>query len=476
MSVLRQSTFTRLLTVLAGVSGTGLLVLGFVLSSQLQRLPLSQPQLELANLQLWRVFGVGLGVLAISLWVLTAWFHSSFIRPLREITRMADRMARGDFEQPKIAVNSRTLGGLLSSFASLARSQRERLQELTAAKAQLEIVISNTVSGILLMDQRGTVLLSNPAAMRMLGFADDELPRNHWQLTRNPGISSGLEQALKQLEPFKQEISISYPSERLVELNVVPLPSQNRYVAVFYDISQAQKLAAIRADLVANVSHELKTPVTSIHGFAETLLQGAIDDPAARQRFIQIIYRESARLLRLVSDLLDLSRLELDPQALEKRQINLATTVEEAVDRASYKAESKGIALRTAIGVEKAEMCGDEHRLGQAIGNLLDNGIKYTPSGGEVRVSLQYDKGAYIISVRDTGIGIESEHLERVFGRFYRTDKARSRQHGGTGLGLAIVKHIVELHGGQAWAESELGQGSIFHLRLPVGDCRSSGE
>lgn len=472
---MRQNVFSRLLLALAGVLGIGFLTLGFILSSRLQRLTLSASEFELLNLYLWKAFGTALGLVVLALWLLARWFSRHFVHPLRELIRVADQMAHGDFDQPETTVSSRELGGLLDSLKALARSQQARLQELTVAKAQLEIVISNTVSGILLMDHRGVVLFSNPAAVRMLGFDQEDLPCSHWQLIKSTTMSRGLGQALKQSEPYKQELSIRYPGERTVELNVIPLPAQDRFVVVFYDISQAQRLASIRADLVANVSHELKTPVTSIHGFAETLLQGALDDPKARTRFVGIIYRESGRLLRLVSDLLDLSRLELDPKAVEKRRIDLAKTVSDAVERASYKAESKDISLQVAIGVEKAEMEGDEYRLGQAIGNLIENGIKYTQSGGEVRVSLQYDKRAYLISVRDTGIGIEPEHLERIFGRFYRTDKARSRQHGGTGLGLSIVKHIVELHGGQAWAESSPGKGSIFHLRLPAGDSQSEG-
>lgn len=471
---MKPSIRTRLIVMLAALMGACALAIGFLLSWRLQQLPLSPTAVEAANSQLWRVVGLGwLLIMGILVW-LVFWINRHLVQPIEQIAHVAARMAMGDSQQELHLADGYALGQLVDSLNRLARANAETVQEITAAKAQLETVISNTVSGILLMDRKGTVLLSNPAAMRMLGADEDEIPCGHWQLTHNPEMSQALDQALAQADQFKQEIELQSPVDRAIELNVVPLPTQDRYVAVFYDISEAKRLASIRADLVANVSHELKTPVTSIHGFAETLLQGALDDDRARQRFVEIIYRESGRLLRLVNDLLDLSRLELDPRAVEKRWINLVKTVEDAVERSSLKAEEKLISLKTVIGVEQAELEGDDHRLGQAVGNLIDNAIKYTPAGGEVRVNLQYDKRAFIVSVRDTGIGIEPEHLERVFERFYRTDKARSRQHGGTGLGLAIVKHIVELHGGQVWAESTMGEGSVFRLRLPASDAEES--
>lgn len=439
-------------------------------SATVLRLSLPLSEISAASSRLWRIIGSGLLLTIFLTLLVAAWISRNFSHPIEQITSAAQKMAEGDLSQRVPTQRSDELGKLADSFNHLAASNAERVRELVSAKAQLETVISNTVSGIFLLDRSGTVLLSNPAAMRMLGFREDELPCNHWQLTHNFEMSQALDLALAQTKTFKQDVSVTTTVEEVVELNVVALPTQDRYVAVFYDVSEARRLASIRADLVANVSHELKTPVTSIHGFAETLLQGALDDEHARQHFVEIIYRESGRLLRLVNDLLDLSRLELDPRAVERRRIDLVATVEDAVERAAPKAEEKQISLKLMIGVEQAWLEADEHRLGQAIGNLIDNAIKYSSNGGDIRINLEYEKGSYLVSVRDNGIGIESEHLDRVFERFYRTDKARSRQHGGTGLGLAIVKHIVELHGGQVWAESKAGEGSLFCMRLPAGD------
>ncbi len=437
-------------------------------SRAIVRLALPLSQVQEATYRLWQII-----ITAIALTILLAMaaailISRSITSPLEEMTTAARRMAQGDLSQRVNIYRRDELGTLADSFNRLASSNEERFNELVTAKAQLETVLQNTVSGILLLDTKGTILLSNPRSESMLAFGSDELPANHWNLTHSYEMSEALDEAIKQASPFKRDIHITTPVDQVVELNVVPLQSVGRFVAVFYDVSESRRLAAVRSDLVANVSHELKTPVTSVHGFAETLLQGALDDEKSRRRFVEIIYRESGRLLRLVNDLLDLSRLELDINSIDKRKTDLTKIVQDAVERWSLKAEAKQIQLNAMIGVQEALVDGDDYRLGQAIGNLLENAIKYTPTRGEVRVTLQYERGAFWVTVRDTGIGIEPEHLQRVFERFYRTDKARSRQHGGTGLGLAIVKHIIELHGGQVWVESKMGEGSTFHIRIPV--------
>ena len=398
------------------------------------------------------------------------WLARSLTQPIEQITRVAKQTAAGDLSQRVQIERQDELGVLAESFNQLARVNEKRYRQIVAAKEQSETIIRHTVSGIFLLDAKGTVLLSNPSAARMLGFDEDDLPMSLYRLDISGSMIAALEQAMQQSYPFRQDVSIDCPAERVLELNVTPLVSEERYVAVFYDVSESRHLDAIRTDLVANVSHELKTPLTSIHGFAETLLQGALDEPDTSRHFVEIIYRESRRLLLIVSDLLDLSRLELDTQAIEKKPVDLIAVLSEAMERQMLEAEKKEINLRLVVGVEEAIMLGDEYRLEQAVGNLIDNALKYTPAGGEVRLNLQYEKGGFLITVRDTGVGIEPEHLGRVFERFYRTDKARSRRRGGTGLGLSIVKHVVELHGGQVWAESQVGSGSAFHIHLPVAE------
>ncbi|MGI6344457.1 MAG: two-component system histidine kinase PnpS [Bacillota bacterium] len=430
---------------------------------------LAVPLTELAEVAtgLWQNSGLALLLHLIVVAAVALFLSHRLMRPLHALTEAARKLAEGDLDQ-RVSVNSQDeIGVLADKFNRLASANQRRFSQLASAKAQLETVLKNTVSGIFLLDHTGVISYSNPAAMRMLGFSAQDLPAHFRRLMRNPAMSEAIAAALNSSTPSKQDVNLTRPQERVVELNMLPIAGEDRFMAVFYDVSEARRLAAVRADLVANVSHELKTPVTSIHGFAETLLGGALEDRDNGRHFVEIIYRESHRLLRLVNDLLDLSRLELAPHPVEKQSVDLIQVLEDIMEQMAPKAEKQQIALKLVIGVQQAPLQGDPYRLGQAVSNLIENALSYTPPGGEVRVNLEFERGAYLITVRDTGIGIEPEHLGRIFERFYRADKARSRRQGGTGLGLSIVKHIVELHQGQVWAESKVGEGTAFFIQLP---------
>ncbi|MBI1927264.1 hypothetical protein HYR99_23855 [Candidatus Poribacteria bacterium] len=259
--------------------------------------------------------------------------------------------------------------------------------------------------------------------------------------------------------------------EREVEITVVPVADDTAtccYVVVLHDVSQLKKLERIRTDFVANVSHELRTPLTSIHGYAETLLNGALTDTTASQRFVGKILQQASQLSQLVSDLLELSRLEsgtvqfqLAPCEIQDFQQTIRDVFEPAFDESELTFE-----WRAPEGLPS--VLADKHLLGQVFVNLIDNAIKYTPSGGRITLSAEASGSEVIVHVSDTGIGIPAEALPRIFERFYRVDRARSRSMGGTGLGLSIVKHILLQHGGRIWAESVLGRGSIFHFALPL--------
>lgn len=443
---------------------TGLLLAGPLLQGIVQSLLIA----EVAS-TVWLTVGYSvllLGPVAVGVAI---WIANDWVRPVEQMTRAAQRVIASERVQPVNVNRQDELGQLVTSFNRLIETNQERYQEIMAAKARFETVIQNTVSGILLFDAQGTVFLSNPKAGQVLGFdPEQDVPDHFERLAADTNLCNALRTAMACKETYKQTVSIGQPVQREIELHVIPLAAGQQFVAVFYDVSEASRLARIRADLVANVSHELKTPVTSIHGFAETILnEKLVSDPTGRH-FVEIIYRESRRLMRLVNDLLDLSYLELDPNAIVKQPINLVEILRDVVERNEQRAAEKHIELKLVIGVKTAPMQGDEYRLSQAFDNLIGNAIKYTPPGGAIRVNLQYEKNGFEVAVRDTGVGIEPEHIERIFERFYRTDKARSRQHGGTGLGLSIVKHIVESHGGRVWAESKVGEGSVFYVHLPV--------
>lgn len=432
------------------------------------RLALPYETLQEANSSIWSMVGFGFLLIAVATFYVSIRLANDLIKPIQKVTEAAQKIVAGDLQQRITIERQDELGALVTSFNQLANTNRKRYQQIVAAKEEFETVIQNTVSGIFLLDAHGTVLLSNPSAGRTLGFdPQEDIPDHFCRLVNDASMRQALEEAMAQKQPLKQYVTISTPTKGVVELNVIPLVASDRFVVVFYDISEASRLAQIRADLITNVSHELKTPVTSIHGFAETILNGDLVTDADGRRFVKIIYRESRKLLRLVNDLLDLSRLELDPNVMDKRPVDLVRILKEVVERDTPLAAANQITLRLAVGVEEAILIGDEHRLSQAVDNLIGNAIKYTPPGGEVRVNLEYKANGFQIAVYDTGIGIEAEHLNRIFERFYRTDKARSRQNGGTGLGLSIVKHIVELHEGKVWVESKVGEGTAFYVHLP---------
>jgi two-component system phosphate regulon sensor histidine kinase PhoR len=247
-------------------------------------------------------------------------------------------------------------------------------------------------------------------------------------------------------------------------------------VIVLHDITDLRKLERVRRDFVANVSHEFKTPLTAIQGFSETLLAGAIDDPENRGRFLEIILEHSRRLARLTDDLLKLSKMDADRLELEIHRFSVTQFVESCLETAQRRAAEKDLRISVNMPARLPDIAGDRRRLAEVLQNLLDNAIQYTLPGGQIMLTAENGQGEVTFTVSDTGIGIPQADQPRIFERFYRVDVARSREVGGTGLGLAIAKHLVEVHGGRLWVESEVGQGSQFHFTVPVFDSRDDAE
>jgi two-component system phosphate regulon sensor histidine kinase PhoR len=242
-------------------------------------------------------------------------------------------------------------------------------------------------------------------------------------------------------------------------------------VIVLHDITELRKLERIRRDFVANVSHEFRTPLTAIQGFTETLLAGAMDDPNNRLRFLGIILEHSRRLARLTEDLLKLSQMDADRLELEVRRVSVAALVESCYETARHRAAEKELTLSLDLPSMVADVAGDARRLQEVLQNLLDNATQYTLPGGKIILSVTQSGDEVIFTVADTGIGIPQADQPRIFERFYRVDAARSREAGGTGLGLAIARHLIEVHGGRLWVQSELGVGSKFHFSVPIFDA-----
>lgn len=403
------------------------------------------------------------------------WIAARLTRQLRELTRAAQRIARGDWETELRLDDTGEIGELASAINNISLTIKQNMRDLAESKGSLEAVLANMESGVLLFDSCGRINLINPAAERLLGVrAEEVLGKQHVEVVRNYFLSSLIEGVLSSWKPNRIEASIIYPKERTVDAHAAPIfgvqGEPRGVVVVLYDISELKHLERVRAEFVANVSHELKTPVTAVKGFAETLLSGALYNYRAAEEFVNIIYEEAERLSRLIHDLLELSKIESKGFRLRIEPVELDKEITRIVDKLKPQFIKKELTLTTDLPSEPVVVKADRDQIEQVLLNLLDNSLKYTPSGGEVEVSMRRESKEAVVAVRDTGIGIPQEDLPRIFERFYRVDKARSRKLGGTGLGLSIVKHIIEAHRGRVWVESELGKGSTFYFSLPLDD------
>lgn len=399
-------------------------------------------------------------------------FSRHVVRPLKEMTSFARRIARGQFDPPIKVSGGGELGELATAFNTMAARLEQSLSELSEQRAYLQAVVGSMAEGVIAVDSDSRVILVNPAAQQMLGLVSDEVIGHPIQdVVSLQSLVLALEDTLQTERGHLVELELDQPTRRIVRAHTAALKGSGPYVGgalgLIYDITELRYLERVRTDFVANVSHELRTPLTSIHGFTETLLNGADEDPETRRRFLQIINRETERVTAIINDLLDLSRLESDQLEVNWSILPLRRLIEETLPLVADVAEQKHIKLLVNVDPQ-IRVRADEALLRQVFINLLDNAVKYTPdSGGKVTVDAEVRNGVVLVTLSDTGIGIPPADLPRIFERFYRVDRARSRQMGGTGLGLSIVRHIVERLGGTIHAESELGKGTrmIFTLQ-----------
>ncbi len=395
---------------------------------------------------------------------------------MREISAGAERLAAGDFSHKLFVPRIEEFAGVADSLNRMAAELDDKLRTLTHERNEREAVLSSMVEGVLAVDTDERVIAVNAAAARLL----DTVPaaaegKSIQEVVRNPDLQRVVGLALDGQRPVEADIVMRVGAEdRDLQANGTLLHGESGSdsavgaVVVLNDVTRLKRLEAVRRDFVANVSHELKTPVTSIKGFAETLEDGALDDPEAARRFVRIIAGQADRLNSIIEDLLALSTLEQsqDSPLLQLEEADLCDVVGVALDVCGPKAEARAIAL--------SQTCPDcllapvsPPLLEQALVNLIDNAVKYSPEGSTVEVRLEEAPEEIVVSVIDEGQGVRREHLPRLFERFYRVDKARSRDLGGTGLGLAIVKHIAQVHGGRVSVDSVVGRGSTFRIHLP---------
>lgn len=418
-----------------------------------------------------------LAVLVIAYIVLTIlliYLFERYVKPIGKVTNTMDKLLQGNYHARIQYAAKGTIGELSSKINALARNLSElTIQEQIQAE-QLSTVIENSESGLVLIDERGYIHIVNRKFISMFGKTpQDYVGYLYYDVLENERIHHTVQETFLYEKQVKQLLSMVKDDQSKIYLEVVGAPIFNERnmlkgaVLVIYDITEFKQLETMRKDFVANVSHELKTPITSIRGFAETLLDGAAEDPEARNQFLQIIFEESKRIQLLIDDLLILSRIEKDEPNITIAPVNMDRILGDIMPVLKQRAEQKEITLlidaEEGIGV-----MADSEKIKQVILNLFMNAVNYTPQRGTVTVRIAEENPHVLLEVQDTGIGMEQEALPRIFERFYRVDKGRSRETGGTGLGLAIVKHIVEAHDGKIEVKSEIGKGSTFSVYIPM--------
>jgi two-component system, OmpR family, phosphate regulon sensor histidine kinase PhoR len=395
---------------------------------------------------------------------------SDRVERLREFSR---RVAEGDFRALPGDGSGDALEMLGASLNQTAARMDRAIRTLTEERNLSSAILGSMVEGVAVVNGAERLVFANQ------GFADI------LELDVPPKSGSALVEIVRQTEMIEAVRQV-LAGEPRVEAEIVTGTLRQHFfaatvaavragetsgaVVVLHDITELRKLERVRRDFVANVSHEFKTPLTAIQGFSETLLAGAIDDPQNRERFLGIILEHSRRLARLTDDLLKLSQMDADRLELEIRRVSVAELIESCLETAQHRAAEKDIRVYLSQSNELPDIAGDRRRLAEVLQNLLDNATQYTLPGGRITLSAEVREADVVFTVSDTGIGIPKADQSRIFERFYRVDAARSREAGGTGLGLAIAKHLVEVHGGRIWVESEIGQGSQFNFSVPIFD------
>jgi two-component system phosphate regulon sensor histidine kinase PhoR len=484
--------FWKLFLATAGLNLVGAVVIAIIVT---QAMGDSFENATDARGWIWLV--VGLECLSIS--ALSYWFLGRIVRPVSTLNDAADALAAGAYGHSFYVPNSDELGKLASTLNRMSQAMHARTTQLSQQAARQSTVLGGMIEGVVAVDARQRIALANEAARRLFDFRPPTVEgRPLLEVIRNHALHEAVTTVLTTGEPLRFELSRTGPPAKTVDIHVQPLPGNpcEGVVLVIHDTTALRRLEAIRREFVANVSHELKTPLSSIKAYTETLRGGAVRDPETCDRFLGRIEEQTERLTRLIMDMLMLARIESDHQAFEIVIIDVPPVVKKCIDDHRGAADAKRITLQSTSGEPGNAPCrvrADREGLREILDNVLDNAIKYTPEGGNISVTWSANgihhppsnteqRASNIqdptsnsqhptvrIAIRDSGIGIKPEDQERIFERFYRVDKARSRELGGTGLGLSIVKHLAQSMNGTVAVASEVGRGSTFTIELPQG-------
>lgn len=421
--------------------------------------------------KLWLSLGLAMGITLILASIIAISLAKGITRPIEDIIQVARRLSEKDYSSRVRAKTNGELEQLSIAINTLAKSLQHQMEEISENQQKLTGVLTNMVSGVMLINPEGRIVLVNPAMEKIIGSTADQLRgKLHIEAGKSFGLSQLIDQSLKKKIKIHDEVQMYYPDQRILDAHLAPYLGANGeikgIITVLHDITDIRRLEKMRSEFVANVSHELKTPITSLKGFAETLLDGAMYDPEIAKSFLTIIHDESERLHRLITDILHLSKIEQHQLPFHPEPLNVTGVIYETIDTIQEEINKKQLTIKLP-NQKPVIIDAEKDRLQQIILNLVANAVTYTPDKGTIEIGIVEKDDQIELTVKDTGIGISKEELPRIFERFYRVDKARSRNSGGTGLGLAIVKHLVESHHGSIQVDSEEGKGTLFTLTLP---------
>ncbi len=430
--------------------------------------PLTELEHSRARIR-WRIWGASASAAAIAL-LLAAFLSWRYSGRIGRLLRFSEAIAGGDLSARAHVSGGDEVSLLATALNATAVRLEDSFHALESSRRELTAVLDGMEEGVIAVDSDKTVVWANRSMERILSLDRPITPGGPLvDLVREPEVQSAVDAVLRQGRPVSARMTLA-ARERFLKISCAPMldgaGAVTGAVAVFHDDTQVERLERVRKDFVANVSHELRTPLTSIRGYTETLLDGVVEDPGKRRDCLEVIRTHAARMERITADLLTLSQWEAGRYEFRLSSLDAVWLLDSAVETVRVTAEAKGLHLLAQRPAAALRVQADEEALHRVLLNLLDNAIKYTPPGGEVSAGAVERQGEALFFVRDTGIGIGMEHQPRIFERFYRVDKARSREAGGTGLGLAIARHIVRAHGGEIRVESELGHGSCFSFSV----------
>jgi len=431
-------------------------------------LPLASVEKTLNNIR--KIVLSGLIFALILAFILGSIIAGQTIKPINRMIQVSRKFSEGDFSRRVLQPSKDEIGELAVTLNKMAQGLEDKIKEIESQNQKFAAIFNSMIEGVIVVDKLFYVISVNPTIESIFHVSKKDVEGKLFlEAIRNNDISEVIGNVLENGKSLSVEISLFIPVRKIFEVNATPVFDNNVVngcLVVIHDITEVRKLETMRSDFIANVSHELKTPLTSIKGFVETLLEGALDDKENNRNFLKIIQSHAERLNGLVEDLLSLSHLESKEIVLNKKSFNLRAQLDEVILGAQAQAKKMNIEIKNEL-LSSILINADKDRIEQVFTNLIDNAIKFNKEKGLIRIYSQEINEKIKVFVEDAGMGVPEKDISRIFERFYRVDKARSRDLGGTGLGLSIVKHIVELHNGSVGVESSEGLGSKFWFILP---------